>query len=167
VRALVAHVCPEKALFDQLSDAIVDAPPQMDDAVDMLRFFNESGGPAHTMAEELARTATEAATALTAEDAVARFVECADATLALTMPGHTVIRHPVVGTATLAAVAEVAVMEATTHLLDLADAVGGVEPSAAALAATRDLLIALPEPITAIETLTGRRAPGTTFPVLH
>ena len=33
-------------------------------------------------------------------------------------------------------------MEATLHLLDLADAVGAGEPSPRALAATRDLLIA-------------------------
>ena len=35
-------------------------------------------------------------------------------------------------------------MEATVHLLDLADAVGAVEPSPQALAATQDLLIAVP-----------------------
>ena len=35
-------------------------------------------------------------------------------------------------------------MEATVHLLDLAAAVGGVEASAEALYATRDLLIAVP-----------------------
>jgi hypothetical protein len=44
-------------------------------------------------------------------------------------------------------------MEATVHLLDLADAVGGVQPSDNALTATRDLLIAVPDATTAVEVL--------------
>ncbi|MGV9796864.1 hypothetical protein ACWDTP_02250 [Mycobacterium sp. NPDC003449] len=78
-----------------------------------------------------------------------------------------VIRYPVVGTTTLAVVAEVALMEATVHLLDLADAVGGVQPSPDALAATRDLLIAIPDPQTAVEVLAGRRAPHPAIPAIH
>ncbi len=60
------------------------------------------------------------------------------------MPKETVISYPVVGTTTLAVIAEVALMEATVHLLDLADAIGGVQASEQALAATRDLRIAIP-----------------------
>ena len=47
-------------------------------------------------------------------------------------------------------------MAATMHLLDLADAVGGVQPSETALVATRDLLVAVPDPWAAIEILAGR-----------
>ena len=58
-------------------------------------------------------------------------------------------------------------MEATVHLLDLADAVGGVEPSAAALVAARDLLIAVPDPTAAVEVLAGRAAPDTAVPAIR
>jgi len=84
------------------------------------------------------------------------------------MPEQTVISYPVVGiTTTLAVVAEIALMEATVHLLDLADAVGGVEPSEQALAATRDLLIAVPDPVAAIEVLAGRADPAAAVPAIR
>jgi hypothetical protein len=58
-------------------------------------------------------------------------------------------------------------MEATVHLLDLDDAVGSVQPSQQALAATRDLLIAVPDPIAAIEVLAGRADPSTAVPAIR
>jgi hypothetical protein len=64
-------------------------------------------------------------------------------------------------------VAGVALMEATVHLLDLADAVGGVQPSEAALTATRDLLIAVPDPTAAIEVRTGRADPAGAVPAIR
>jgi hypothetical protein len=67
----------------------------------------------------------------------------------------------------LAVVAEIALVEATVHLLDLADAVGGAQPSEAALATTRDLLIAIPDPIAAIEALAGRADPATVLPAIR
>ena len=96
------------------------------------------------MADNLAEQATSDAVELSPDDAVTRFTECAEILRTTTMSKETVITHPVVGSTTLAVVAEVALMEATVHLLDLADAVGGVQPSENALAATRDLLIAVP-----------------------
>ena len=58
-------------------------------------------------------------------------------------------------------------MEATVHLLDLAGAVGGIEPSDQALAATPDSLIVIPEPIAAIEVLAGRADPATAMPAIR
>jgi hypothetical protein len=58
-------------------------------------------------------------------------------------------------------------MEATVHVLDLAAAVDGVEPSATALGATRDLLIAVADPATAIEVLAGRALPDALLPVIR
>jgi hypothetical protein len=83
------------------------------------------------------------------------------------MSKQTVISYPVVGSTTLAVVAEVALMEATVHLLDLADAVGGVQPSERALAATRDLLLAIPDPIAAIEVLAGRANPASALAAIR
>ena len=110
--------------------------------------------------EHIAERAASDATTLTPTEAATRFTECAGILRATPMSKETVISYPVVGSATLAVVAEVALMEATVHLLDLADAVGGVRPSEQALAATRDLLIAIPDPIAAIEVLAGRADPA-------
>jgi uncharacterized protein (TIGR03083 family) len=167
VRALVAHVCPDPTMFDQLASAVVDGPAEVSDGADLLRRFNQPGGIAHTAADDLAQTAVTDASTLAAADAVARFTECADVMRALTVPADTVIAYPVVGTTTLAVVTEVALMEATVHLLDLADAVGGVAPSAAALAATRDLLIAVPDPTATIEVLAGRGRPDDVLPAIR
>ena len=49
----------------------------------------------------------------------------------------------------------------------LADAVGGVGQSAQALAATRDLLIAVPDPIAAIEVLAGRADRAAAVPAIR
>ena len=57
-----------------------------------------------------------------------------------------------------AVLVETAVMEATVHLLDLADAVGAGEPSPRSHGATRGLLIAVPDPTAAVEVLAGRAA---------
>ena len=168
VRALVAHACPGRSMFDMLAAATIDGPAAVTDAAEMLRRFNAPGGIAYTSADDIAEGAATEATALTPDDAVTRFTECAEILRATPMPEETVISYPVVGiTTTLAVVAEIALMEATVHLLDLADAVGGVEPSEQALAATRDLLIAVPDPVAAIEVLAGRADPAAAVPAIR
>jgi len=47
------------------------------------------------------------------------------------------------------------------------DAVGGIRPSEQALATTRDLLIAIPDPVAAIEALAGRADPATVLPTIR
>ncbi|MHC9296356.1 maleylpyruvate isomerase N-terminal domain-containing protein [Mycobacterium sp. LTG2003] len=170
VQALVAHVCPESTTFEVLAAGTVDGPAAVTDAAVMLRIFNEPDGVANTAADQIADRAASEAPALTPQLSAARFGECARSLRRMpemSDPDRTVIRYPIVGSTTLAAVAEVALLEATVHLLDFADAVGGVEPSAAALAATRDLLIAVPDPSAAVEVLAGRRSPGTVIPAIR
>ena len=167
VRGLVAHLCPSRAMFDMLTAAATDEPAAVTEAAEMLRRFNAPGGIAHTSADGIAERATSDATALTPDDAVTRFTQCAQILRATPMSRETVISYPVVGTTTLAVVAEVALMEATVHLLDPAHAVGGDRPSDSALAATRDLLIAIPDPIAAIEVLAGRADPATALPAIR
>jgi hypothetical protein len=151
VRGLVAHLCPDRSMFDMLNAAAADEAAAVTDASEMLRRFNAPDGIAHTSADHIAERATTEATELTPGGSVTRFTESAEILRATPMSNKTVITYPVVGTTTLAVVAEVALMEATLHLLDLDDAVGSVLPSQQALAATRDLLIAVPDPIAAIE----------------
>jgi uncharacterized protein (TIGR03083 family) len=167
VRGLVAHLCPDRSMFDMLAAARTDGPAAVTDADEMLRHFNAPGGIAHTSADGIAeRAATEAQT-LTPDGAVTRFTESAEILRATPMSSQTVVSYPVVGSTTLAVVAEIALMEATVHLLDLADAVGGVQPSDPAIAATRDLLIAVPDPIAAVEVLAGRAEPAAAVPAIR
>jgi uncharacterized protein (TIGR03083 family) len=167
VRALVAHLCPDPSMFDMLHAATTNEPAAVTDAEEMLRRFNAPGGIAHTLADNLAEQATSDAAQLTPDDAVTRFTECAEILRATPMSKETVITYPVVGSTTLAVVAEGALMEATVHLLDLIDAVGGVQPSEEALSATRDLLIAIPDPAAAIEVLAGRADPAAAVPAIR
>lgn len=142
----------------------------MTDAAEMLRLFNRPDGVANTTADRIAEQAATQAPTLTQAAAAARFSEAATRLRhmpEMTRPGDVVIRYPIVGSTTLAVVAEVALLEATVHLLDLADAVGGVTPSDAALAATRDLLIAIPDPAAAVEVLAGRKPAQGVVPAIR
>ncbi|MGE2689948.1 maleylpyruvate isomerase N-terminal domain-containing protein [Mycolicibacterium pulveris] len=167
VAALLAHVCPQPAMFDKLAEAVVDPPAAVTDAAILLRRFNEPGGVATMDAEGIAEQAVSDAGVLTPAAAARRFTESARSLRASTMPTGTVIAYPVVGSTTLAVVIETALMEATVHLLDLAAAVGGVEPSPDALTATRDLLIAVPAATAAVEVLAGRAAPEAAVPAIR
>ncbi len=155
-------------MFDMLTAATTDARAEVTDAAEMLRRFNAPGGIAHTSADDIADQAATEATTLTPDDAVMRFTECAEILRATPMSNEVVISYPVVGTTTtLALVADIAWVEATVHRLDLADAGGGVIPSETALAATRALLNAVPDPIAAIEALAGRTDPATVLPAIR
>jgi hypothetical protein len=154
-------------MFDMPNDAVIDEPPAVTDAAEMLRRFNEPEGIAHTSAGTLAEQAISDAETMTPDAAASRFAECARILRATPMSDDSVIAYPSVGSTTLAVVAEVALMEATVHLLDLADAVGGIEPSAQALTATRDLLIAVPDATAAVEVLAGRADPDAAVPAIR
>ncbi|OBB33117.1 hypothetical protein A5792_11920 [Mycolicibacterium peregrinum] len=170
VQSLVAHVCPEATTFDELVKAQVEGPPAVTDAAEVLRIFNQPDGVANTTADRIAAQAVQEASRLSPAAASARFGDAAAQLRRMPeMAGarDTVIRYPVVGSTTLGVVAEVALLEATVHLLDLADAVGGVAPSAAALAAARDLLIAVPDPATAVEALAGRTPAHAVVPTIR
>ncbi|WP_102141118.1 maleylpyruvate isomerase N-terminal domain-containing protein [Mycobacterium hubeiense] len=167
VGALIAHACPSPELFDTLDNATIDGHAIVTDAAEMLRRFNAPDGPAHTMADDIADRAVSEAPALTPDAAAERFTASADRLRATAMSDETVVSYPVVGSTTLAVIAEVALMEATVHLLDLAAAVGGIEPSAEALTATRDLLIAWPDATAAVEVLAGRAAPEKAVPAIR
>ncbi|WP_454789851.1 maleylpyruvate isomerase N-terminal domain-containing protein [Mycolicibacterium lutetiense] len=170
VQSLVAHVCPEATTFDSLAAARADGPAAVTDAAEMLRIFNQPDGVANTTADRIADQAAAQAPTLTPAAAAVRFAEAAARIRRMpemARAGEVVIRYPVVGSTTFAVVAEVALLEATVHLLDLADAVGGVAPSDLALAATRDLLIAVPDPTAAVEVLAGRTAPQAAIPAIR
>ena len=142
VRALVAHLCPDPAMFDMLIAATTDEPAVVTDAAELLRRFNAPGGIAHTSADNLAEQATADAAKLTPDEVVTRFTECAEILRTTTMSNETVISYPVVGSTTLGVVAEVALR-------------------------ARDLLIAVSDPTAAIEVLASRADPAAAVPAVR
>ncbi|MBF9067005.1 maleylpyruvate isomerase N-terminal domain-containing protein [Streptacidiphilus fuscans] len=157
VRALYAHVAPDPAMLAVLREAVVAGPATVTSGSEILRIFNRPGGVAHAVADQVATQAQETAGSMTPEALVSRFAETGPAVVAelAALPPDTAVAHPA-GTVTLGALREIAVMEATVHLLDLIDAVGGPPPPAAALRATRDMLADVVDPTAFIEAAAGR-----------
>ncbi|GAA2246508.1 MULTISPECIES: maleylpyruvate isomerase N-terminal domain-containing protein [Kitasatospora] len=168
VQALFGHVAPDPAMFAQLRDALTEGPAVVTSGAEILRIYNRPGGVAHTAAGTIEEQAREVAEAVSPEQLVRRFaVEAPEAFAELAdVPPTAVVAHPILGAVTYGALGEVAVMEATVHLLDLVAAVGGPPPPAAALEATRELLAGVPDPVAFIEAATGR-ADGPVLPVMR
>ncbi|MFJ6623444.1 maleylpyruvate isomerase N-terminal domain-containing protein [Kitasatospora sp. NPDC091335] len=160
VRALYAHVAPVPEMFTGLRGAVVDGPAEVATGAGILRAYNRPGGLAHTAAGQIAEAATQSAGETGPAVLIARFgVEgpAALAGLADLSPDATVA-HPLLGSVTVGALGEVALMEATVHLLDLIAAVGGPPPAEGALSFTRALLAEVADPVAFIEAATGRGA---------
>ncbi|WP_042387298.1 maleylpyruvate isomerase N-terminal domain-containing protein [Streptacidiphilus melanogenes] len=157
VQALYAHVAPDPAMFDGLRDAVVTRPATVLSGAGILRIFNRPGGVAHTAAGAVATQARATADTVAPEELIRRFAESDPSAVAelADLPPEVTFAHPA-GTVTLGALLDVAVMEATVHLLDLIDAVGGPPPPAAALRVTRDVLVDVVDPTVFIEAAAGR-----------
>ncbi|MFD5087246.1 maleylpyruvate isomerase N-terminal domain-containing protein [Kitasatospora sp. NPDC058201] len=158
VRELYAHVAPTPGLFTRMREAVVDRPATVAHGSAVLRAYNRPDGVAHTAADLVADDARELAATVGTGALVARFATEGPKALAgiADLAPTTVIAHPLLGTATLGALAEVAVMEATVHLLDLTAAIGGPPPPDGALQATRVLLAEIADPVEFIEAAAGR-----------
>jgi uncharacterized protein (TIGR03083 family) len=139
-------------------------------AVDILRGFNRPGGVAHEMAAQVADRAVDEARALARENLIARFRTTAPRVvdrLRDTDP-HQLLPWPAVhGLVRLVEALRIVLMEATVHLLDVLAAIGR-EPSlpAAALQETALLLAEMVDPVSFIETATGRSS-AAVLPVLR
>ncbi|MFG2905471.1 maleylpyruvate isomerase N-terminal domain-containing protein [Kitasatospora sp. NPDC048286] len=160
VRELFAHVAPVPEMFAGLRAAVLDAPAEVVDGAGILRAYNRPGGIAHTAAEQVAEAAKQSAEAAEPAVLIARLGVEGPAALdgiADLSPGATVA-HPLLGSVTVGALGEVALMEATVHLLDLVAAVGGPPPAEEALDFTRALLARVADPVAFIEAATGRGA---------
>ncbi|MEV7025550.1 maleylpyruvate isomerase N-terminal domain-containing protein [Kitasatospora sp. NPDC093558] len=155
---LYAHVAPTAEAFTQLHAALVDGPAKVETAAGILRFFNQPGGLAHTAAGHVAAAAKQVAAGTDPAGLIARFEVEGPAALAgsADLSPDAVAAHPLLGSVRVGALAEVALMEATVHLLDLIAAVGGPPPADAALHATRALLAEVADPVAFIEAAAGR-----------
>ncbi|WP_280383423.1 maleylpyruvate isomerase N-terminal domain-containing protein [Nocardia wallacei] len=156
VQDLVAHMAPDKQVLDFLRGERVESPTVTSGA-QWLRIFNEPGGAAHTLADDVAEQAQqcsvigpEALVRHFAEDGPAMLDELRDADPAAGLV------HPVLGTVSFQALTDTMIVEATTHLLDLIDAIGGDAPPEPGLRRTVEILSAVADPVAFIEAATGR-----------
>ncbi|MEV7599754.1 maleylpyruvate isomerase N-terminal domain-containing protein [Kitasatospora sp. NPDC089797] len=158
VRDLYAHVAPVPEQFAGLRAMTVGGPAGLTRGADILRAFNRPGGLAHTAAGQIAELAKETARATEPAALIARFGVAGPEALAgiADLPPGTVVAHQLLGPVTLGALGEVALMEATVHLLDLIAAVGGPAPAEGALHFTRALLAEATDPVAFIEAAAGR-----------
>ncbi|MEU9047115.1 MULTISPECIES: maleylpyruvate isomerase N-terminal domain-containing protein [unclassified Kitasatospora] len=158
VRELYTHTAPVPEMFTGLRTAVLDGPAEITTGAGILRAYNRPGGLAHTAAGQIADAAKQAAGRTEPALLLARFgVEGPAALAALDdLPPSATVAHPLLGSVTVGALGEVALMEATVHLLDLIAAVGGPPPADAALRATRALLAEVADPVAFIEAATGR-----------
>ncbi|MDH6708894.1 uncharacterized protein (TIGR03083 family) [Kitasatospora sp. MAA19] len=168
VRELYAHVAPVPAMFAGLREAVVDGPAEVTSGAGILRAYNRPDGIAHTAAGQVAEAAKLAASAAEPAELIARFGVEGPAALAgiADLPPATAVAHPLLGSVTVGALGEVALMEATVHLLDLIAAVGGPPPADGALRATRALLVEVADPVAFIEAAAGRGT-GAVLPVIR
>ncbi|MEV8325627.1 maleylpyruvate isomerase N-terminal domain-containing protein [Kitasatospora sp. NPDC056731] len=158
VRDLYAHVAPVPEMFAGLRGALVDGPAEVTTGVGILRAYNRPGGIAHTAAEQVAEAAKQTAAAAEPAELIARFGAEGPAALAgiADLPPTAAVAHPLLGSVTVGALGEVALMEATVHLLDLIATIGGPPPSDGALHFTRTLLAEVADPVAFIEAAAGR-----------
>ncbi|RKT19653.1 uncharacterized protein (TIGR03083 family) [Streptomyces sp. 1114.5] len=158
VRELYAHVAPMPEMFAGLRAAVLAGPAEVTSGAGILRAYNRPGGIAHTAAGQVAEAAKQSAGSLEPALLIARFGVEGPAALAglADLPPSMTVAHPLLGSVTVGALGEVALMEATVHLLDLIAAVGGPPPADAALHATRALLAEVADPVAFIEAATGR-----------
>ncbi|WP_430331836.1 maleylpyruvate isomerase N-terminal domain-containing protein [Rhodococcus sp. ACT016] len=167
VRDLYVHVTPD-VLIAMLAAPASDDDAKVTSAAEMLRIFNAETVAAESLHAQLAEMVRQAATDIDRETLVARFDgELPEAFERLTgLSRETVIPHPMLGSVSLGAFLDMAILEATVHLLDVIDAVGGPEPEQAALERVRDVLAAVPDPLAFVEAASGRSS-RTVLPVMR
>lgn len=167
VHALAVHAAPDPDLLGSLPGATLAGEAAVADAARLLRGFNQPGGVAEAMADQVASAATAATGTMAPEQVVDAFRRSAAIVASPALRPEEVVPHPVVGSVTVSVLTDVAVMEATVHLLDLVAAVGGEPPAPDALAHTSALLARVADPVRFIEAAAGRAEPASVLPVIR
>lgn len=158
VHALYAHVAPDPVVMRDMLAATITGDGAVLTGADALRAFNKADGFAHTGADAIADQAVREAESISTATLLRRFVEGGAAAVAALgeVDLTTVVAHPHLGSVTYLALAELAIVDTTVHMLDLIAAVGGPPVPEAALGYTRQVLAAVPEAVDFIEAATGR-----------
>lgn len=158
VRALFAHTAQWPHWLGHVAIQVCDSPPTHESTADLLRAFNAPDGLANRNRNDVAARAVDAAEQFTTEQMTAAFAVLGPQSLdAVRGLGDAVVDY--LGTARMRVgeVLGIGIVEATVHLLDLQRALG--EPPsvpAAGLAHTSAVLTRMADPVTFVETLTGR-----------
>ncbi|MFX1758764.1 maleylpyruvate isomerase N-terminal domain-containing protein [Rhodococcus sp. As11] len=161
VRDLYVHITPS-VMIDMLATPTADGAAKVTSAAEMLQVFNADPTVAELrhgqMAEMVRQLAVDADRATMATRFVSEFPAAFEWLTGLNRA--TVIPHPFLDSVALGAFIDVAILETTIHWLDVADAVGGPPPESMALERTRDILAAVPDPLTFVEAASGRSDPA-------
>ena len=158
VAALVAHHSMFPRGVQAMVERRVDGPATVASAAAMLRFFNRPDGAATRLAPAVADQARNIATEAPPEELLRRFTDDGPRAIGtVRAAGPIVVDYFGHGALPLAEALSIAVLEATTHLLDLQRALD-VPPSVpeAGLAATVALLAQVADPVAFVEAATGR-----------
>lgn len=174
VRDLYAHAGRWPVGFRRFVQApVFDEPPAFRSGAALLAYFNQPGGLAATSASAVANSSAADASAHPTDVLVARFAEAGPGALAVAagLGPDEHLRYAGLVTVTVCCALEVGVVESTVHLLDLRAALAElasvtVAIPTSALAVTRDVLAAVPDPVAFIEAATGRTS-RSILPVLR
>jgi uncharacterized protein (TIGR03083 family) len=159
VRDLYAHVAAWPVMLARLIGAPpAKEPPDWSDAASMLHAFNEPGGIATSAAEPVAAAARRAASARRPATLADQFGQVGRQALELgRKQPNKVVDYLGSGTVRLVEAADIGLLEAVVHRLDLNEALDRSDaPSTSALARVRDVLVGMADPIDFIEAATGR-----------
>lgn len=167
VRDIYVHVDPD-VMITMLASPASDGDAEITSAAEMLRVFNADAAAAAPLHAQVAEMVRQIAADTVRENVVRQFEsELPQAFRRLVgLSRATVIPHPILGSVTLGAFLDMAIMESTVHWLDVIDAVGGPAPETSALERARDVLAAVPDPRVFVEVASGRTA-GPILPVMH
>jgi uncharacterized protein (TIGR03083 family) len=167
VRSLYAHAAMWPATLAALVERVRDAEPAVPTAAALLRYFNAPDGIAHSMREQTATRASEAAARQSTAQMVEQFAVTAPQAIAAARRLGSVVVDYFGALMPLEEAVSIGIVEATVHLLDLLDALGrpAAEVPAEGLAHTVAVLVQMAPPVDFIEAATGRGRAGL-FPLL-
>jgi len=167
VRDVYVHITPD-VMIEMLTAPPADGEAKVTSAAEMLRILNADpveAEPRHErMAETVRRLAADVERTAVATRFESEFPAAFDRITGLSRAS--VIAHPFLESVALGAFLDMAILETTIHWLDVIDAVGGPRPETMALERTRDVLAAVPDPLTFVEVASGR-SDAAILPVMH
>ncbi|BDB60548.1 MULTISPECIES: maleylpyruvate isomerase N-terminal domain-containing protein [Rhodococcus] len=167
VRDVYVHITPD-VMIEMLAAPSADGEAKVTSAAEMLRMLNTDPAEAETRHERMAETVRRLAADVERTAVATRFESDFPAAFdrITGLSRASVIAHPFLESVALGAFLDMAILETTIHWLDVIDAVGGPRPESMALERTRDVLAAVPDPLTFVEAASGRADPMI-LPFMH
>lgn len=165
VAALASHLAPDA--YVRAAKEPVDGPAAVDDAVLLLRGFNEPGGIAHEEADEVAEDARRLTETRELGELGPRFRDAAEWLLSSGPDPDTVVPHSVVGSVTTQVLLDVGLIEAVVHHQDLRHAIARPPMPDEAVDEAVAILARIADPQVFIDAATGRIPSSRALPVMR